>query len=68
MKEKAPSRIPVNGDRATIRLRDGTVHHNQNVERWKKALAGHSKDAHKGKILATCPACTFLSARADGGK
>lgn len=62
---KPPSRIPVNGDRATIKLRDGTVHYNKNVARWKKALAGHIKDAHKGEVLPACPACTFLSEKAQ---
>jgi len=68
MRGRPPSGLPVNGDRATIRTRDGALHYNTNPKRWKKALAGHIKSAHKGKMVPECAACIELSAHADGAQ
>ena len=50
----------LNWNAGTLLGRDGKRKTNQDAARWEKALDGHIRSAHKGKVQNGCAGCVEL--------
>lgn len=58
----------IRSDSGTKQLRNGHVVISTDMNRWRAALYGHRKSAHRGQRDEKCAACREIESRVEGAK